>query len=305
MRATDGGPLSRTEQRNPRSAGIDRMATVDLLRLINAEDREVPLAVAGVLPELAVAVDLAVAALSGGHRIHYVGAGTSGRIAVLDAAELIPTFGLEPGRVQAHIAGGIPALTRPSEAAEDDEAAGVVAVGDVVAGDVVVGVTASGRTPYVRAALATARARGAATVLVSANPAAPIALVADVHVAPDTGPEVLTGSTRMKAGTAQKLVLNAFSTATMVRLGRTYSNLMTDMLASNDKLRDRQLRILAEATGAGIDDCRDSLRAAGGDAKLAVVMLIAGAARESARQALTAADGHVHVALSLLNGRHG
>jgi N-acetylmuramic acid 6-phosphate etherase len=304
MTATDGGPLSRTEQRNPRSAGIDRMSTVELLRLINAEDREVPLAVAGVLSELAVAVDLAVAALSGGHRIHYVGAGTSGRIAVLDAAELIPTFGLEPGRVEAHIAGGIPALTRPSEAAEDDEAAGVAAVDDVVAGDVVVGVTASGRTPYVRAALETARARGAATVLVSANPAAPIALVADVHVAPDTGPEVLTGSTRMKAGTAQKLVLNAFSTATMVRLGRTYSNLMTDMLASNDKLRDRQLRILAEATGADVPRCRDSLRAAGGDAKLALVMLIADSGPDGARQALAAADGRVHEALSLLNGHH-
>jgi N-acetylmuramic acid 6-phosphate etherase len=304
MTATDGGPLSRTEQRNPRSAGIDRMSTVELLRLINAEDREVPLAVAGVLPELAVAVDLAVAALSGGHRIHYVGAGTSGRIAVLDAAELIPTFGLEPGWVEAHIAGGIPALTRPSEAAEDNEAAGVAAVDDVVAGDVVVGVTASGRTPYVRAALATARARGAATVLVSANPAAPIALVADVHVAPDTGPEVLTGSTRMKAGTAQKLVLNAFSTATMVRLGRTYSNLMTDMLASNDKLRDRQLRILAEATGADVPRCRDSLRAAGGDAKLALVMLIADSGPDGARQALAAADGRVHEALSLLNGHH-
>ena len=305
MTATGGGPLSRTEQRNPRSAEIDRMPTADLLRLINAEDRAVPLAVAGVLPELAVAVDLAVAALSGGHRIHYVGAGTSGRIAVLDAAELIPTFGLEPGRVQAHIAGGIPALTHPSEAAEDDEAAGVTAAADVVAGDVVVGVTASGRTPYVRGALAAARAKGARTVLVSANPAAPIASVADVHVAPDTGPEVLTGSTRMKAGTAQKLVLNAFSTATMVRLGRTYSHFMTDMLASNDKLRDRRLRILAEATGAGADQCRDALHAAGGDAKLAVVMLIAGTACEPAQQALTAAHGHVHKALSLLNGHHG
>jgi N-acetylmuramic acid 6-phosphate etherase len=305
MTATDGGPLSRTEQRNPHSAEIDRMPTMDLLRLINAEDREVPVAVAGVLPELAVAVDLAVVALSGGHRIHYVGAGTSGRIAVLDAAELIPTFGLEPGRVQAHIAGGTPALTRPSEAAEDDEAGGMVAVADVVAGDLVVGVTASGRTPYVRAALAGARARGAATVLVSANPASPIASEADVHVAPDTGPEVLTGSTRMKAGTAQKLVLNAFSTATMVRLGRTYSNLMTDMLASNDKLRDRQLRILAEATGADVDQCRDALRAAGGDAKLAVVMLIAGAELDCAREALSEAHGHVHVALRSLDGHHG
>jgi N-acetylmuramic acid 6-phosphate etherase len=305
MTPAEGAPLARTEQRNPRSTAIDRMGTADLLALINAEDREVPVAVAGVLPELAVAVDLAVAALSGGHRIHYVGAGTSGRIAVLDAAELIPTFGLEPGRVVAHIAGGTHALTHPSEAAEDNEAGGRAAAADVVAGDLVVGVTASGRTPYVGAALATARAKGACTVLVSANPASPIGAAADVHVAPDTGPEVLTGSTRMKAGTAQKLVLNAFSTATMVRLGRTYSNLMTDMVASNDKLRDRQLRILAEATDADLDRCRQALDLAAGDAKVAVVMLIAGAGSDRARQLLAAARGHVHVALSMLNGRGG
>ncbi|MFI7541847.1 N-acetylmuramic acid 6-phosphate etherase [Actinoplanes sp. NPDC049599] len=303
MRAPDSRPLARTEQRNPRSTSIDRMGTAELLALINAEDRAVPDAVAGVLPELAVAVDLAVAALSGGHRIHYVGAGTSGRIAVLDAAELIPTFGVEPGRVVAHIAGGTHALTHPSEAAEDDEEAGRVAAGAVAAGDLVVGVTASGRTPYVRAALSVARGRGARTVLVSANPAAPIAALADVHVAPDTGPEVLTGSTRMKAGTAQKLVLNAFSTATMVRLGRTYSNLMTDMVASNDKLRDRQLRILAEATDADVARCRQALRLADGDAKVAVVMLIAGSGRERARQVLATARGHVHEALRLLNTR--
>jgi N-acetylmuramic acid 6-phosphate etherase len=297
-----GGTPGRTEDRNPRSVAIDRIPTLDVLRLINTEDRAVPDAVAEVLPELARAVDIAVETLSGGHRIHYVGAGTSGRIAVLDAAELIPTFGLEPGRVVAHIAGGTPALTNPSEAAEDDADAGVAVVGDVVAGDLVIGVTASGRTPYVRAALATARARGARTVLVSANPASPIGSAVDVHVAPDTGAEVLTGSTRMKAGTAQKLVLNALSTATMVRLGRTYSNFMTDMLANNDKLRERQLRILAEATGAGVDDCRRALVATGGDAKVAVVVLIAGASVDGARQALARASGHVHAALSTLNG---
>jgi N-acetylmuramic acid 6-phosphate etherase len=301
--AVDGAPPARTEERNPRSVAIDRVPTLDVLRMINAEDRSVPVAVAGVLPELALAVDLAVQALSGGHRIHYVGAGTSGRIAVLDAAELIPTFGLEPGRVVAHLAGGTHALTNPSEAAEDDEDAGVAVVGDVVAGDLVIGVTASGRTPYVRAALATARAKGARTVLVSANPASPIAPAVDVHVAPDTGPEVLTGSTRMKAGTAQKLVLNALSTATMVRLGRTYSNLMTDMLANNDKLRARQLRMLAEATGADVDHCRLALAGTGGDAKVAVVVLLAGASAERARQVLAEASGHVHVALRMLNGR--
>jgi N-acetylmuramic acid 6-phosphate etherase len=301
VRPVDEVPLSRTEQRNPRSSSIDRMPTLELLHLINAEDRQVPVAVADVLPELALAVDLAVTALAGGCRVHYFGAGTSGRIAVLDAAELIPTFGLEPGRVVAHIAGGTRALTLPSEAAEDDEEAGAAAAAEVAAGDVVVGVTASGRTPYVKAALGTARARGAATILVSANPASPIAAGVDVHVAPDTGPEVLTGSTRMKAGTAQKLILNAFSTATMVRLGRTYSNLMTDMLASNAKLRDRQLRILAEATGADQERCREALLDAGGDAKIAVVTLIAGTTAEAAGQALADTDGHVHQALRLLD----
>lgn len=295
-------PLSRTEQRNPRSSALDRMPVLDLLRLINDEDRTVPVAVADVLPSVAAAVELYVKALSSGGRVHYVGAGTSGRLAVIDAAELIPTFGIDPGRVVAHIAGGTHALTNPSEDAEDDEAAGVAAVSEVVAGDLVVGVTASGRTPYVRAALSIARTRGAATVLVSANPSSPMASIVDIHIAPDTGPEVLTGSTRMKAGTAQKLVLNALSTAAMVRLGRTYSNLMTDMLASNDKLRARQLRIVAEATGADVAACRAALRGSGGDARVAVLSLVAGASAERAREVLAAAGGHVHEALRLLNG---
>ncbi|GAA0485146.1 N-acetylmuramic acid 6-phosphate etherase [Paractinoplanes deccanensis] len=301
MRPVEEAPLARTEQRNPHSATIDQMSTPDLLRLINEEDSQVPAAVARVLPELAAAVELAVTALAAGHRVHYVGAGTSGRIAVLDAAELIPTFGLDPDRVVAHLAGGPRALTRPAEDAEDDEIAGAAIAGQVVEGDLVVGVTASGRTPYVRAALAASRACGARTVLVSANPASPIATGVDVHIAPDTGPEVLTGSTRMKAGTAQKLVLNAFSTATMVRLGRTYSNLMTDMLAGNAKLRDRRLRILAEATGADLESCREALEAAQGDAKVAVVTLIAGATTEAAGRALAEAGGHVHLALRHLD----
>jgi N-acetylmuramic acid 6-phosphate etherase len=303
MRPVGDPPPMPTEERNPRSASIDRMSTIELLRLINAEDRTVPVAVAAVLPQIAATVDLAVEALSGGHRVHYVGAGTSGRIAVLDAAELIPTFGLEPGRVVAHIAGGVAALTRSAEAAEDDEDAGTAVVEDVAAGDLVIGVTASGRTPYVRAALVTARAKGARTVLMSANPASTIASAVDVHVAPDTGAEVLTGSTRMKAGTAQKLVLNAFSTATMVRLGRTYSHFMTDMRAGNDKLRGRQLRILSEATGVDVERCGQTLGWAGGDAKVAVVALIAGASVDRARQALAEAGSHVHVALRILNGQ--
>ncbi|AEV84090.1 N-acetylmuramic acid-6-phosphate etherase [Actinoplanes sp. SE50] len=300
MRHVEEASLSRTEERNPRSTTMDRMSTLDLLCLINAEDRLVAPAVTAVLPELAAAVELAVSALTDGNRVHYFGAGTSGRIAVLDAAELIPTFGLAPDRVVAHLAGGLPALTRPAEDAEDDEFAGAAAATAVVAGDVGVGVTASGSTPYVRAALAQARAAGAKTVLISANPASPMAAEVDVHIAPDTGPEVLTGSTRMKAGTAQKMVLNAFSTATMVRLGRTWSNLMTDMLASNAKLRDRQIRILAEATGVSPASCETALQEADGDAKVALVALLADVGIDSAARALTTVDRNVHRALRLL-----
>jgi N-acetylmuramic acid 6-phosphate etherase len=285
---------------------IDRLSTVDVLRLINAEDSTVSGAVAAVLPQLARAVDLAVEALAGGHRMHYFGAGTSGRIAVLDAAELPPTYGLEPGRVMAHLAGGERALTRPSEGAEDNEEAGREAAADAVeAGDVAIGLTASGRTPYVGAALAAARMRRAATVLISANPEAPLGPGVDIHVAVDTGPEAVTGSTRMKAGTAQKLVLNALSTAVMVRLGRTYSNLMTDMVASNGKLRGRQLRMLAQATGADREACQDALRLAGGNTKVALVTLLTSAGTEPARAALADAGGRVHEALLNLDPAQG
>jgi N-acetylmuramic acid 6-phosphate etherase len=291
---------SPTEARNPRSATIDRLPTIEMLRLINAEDATVADAVAQALPALALAVDLAVVALSAGGRLHYFGAGTSGRLAVLDAAELRPTYGLEPGRVVAHIAGGTPALVEAAEGAEDDESTGYTTAVHVRAGDVAVGVSASGRTPFVGGALRASRAAGAHTVLVSANPEAPLASHADIHVAVDTGPEVITGSTRMKAGTAQKLVLNALSTAVMVRIGRTYSNLMTDMVASNAKLRERQIRIIEEATGCDTQACRAALARAGGDSKVALLSLLTAASVEDARAALRDADGVVHEALRRL-----
>jgi N-acetylmuramic acid 6-phosphate etherase len=289
-----------TEERNPRTTTIDTLSTLDVLRLINAEDATVPAAVSAALPSLAAAVDLGVAALSAGRRMHYFGAGTSGRLAVLDAAELRPTFGLEPERLVAHLAGGPAALTWPVEAAEDDAGGGAAAGATVEPGDLAIGVSASGRTPYVGGALRAARERGARTVLVSANPRAPLAALADVHVAVDTGPEVITGSTRMKAGTAQKLVLNSLSTALMIRLGRTYSNLMTDMVASNEKLRGRQVRMLAQATGAGLDACRRALARAGGDAKVALVTLLSTASAAQAARALHDAGGVVHTALQTL-----
>jgi N-acetylmuramic acid 6-phosphate etherase len=289
-----------TEARNPRTATIDQLPTIEMLRLINAEDATVADAVAKALPALAIAVDLAVEALSAGRRLHYFGAGTSGRLAVLDAAELRPTYGLEPGRVIAHIAGGPNALVNAAEGAEDDESTGYATAAGVGPGDVAVGVSASGRTPFVSGALRAARAAGAQTVLVSANPGAPLARSADVHVAVDTGPEVITGSTRMKAGTAAKLVLNALSTAVMVRMGRTYSNLMTDMVASNEKLRIRQVRIIEEATGRDADTCRTALLRAGGDSKVALLSLLTSVGVEDARAALHDADGVVHEALRRL-----
>ena len=208
-----------TEERNPATADIDAVPTVEVLRLLNAEDARVPAAVAAVLPALAEVVDETVRRLRAGGRVHYFGAGTSGRVAVMDAAELIPTFGLPPGVVVAHIAGGIQALTIPVEGAEDSAEGGAADAAEVTAGDVVVGLTASGRAPYVAGALRAARAVGAYTALVSANPDAALAGEADVHLGPDTGPEAIAGSTRLKAATAQKLILNGLSTAAMIALG--------------------------------------------------------------------------------------
>lgn len=289
-----------TEERNPATLDIDQLHTRDVLAAINDADQSVPLAVRAALPELARLVDAAVDALRTGGRVHYVGAGTSGRLAVLDAAEVPPTYAIEPDRFVAHHAGGLTALTSAVEGVEDDEALGAADLGDVGPADVVVGLTASGRTPYVRGALRAARMRGACTALVSSNPQAPLAGDADVHVCLDTGPEVITGSTRMKAGTAQKLVLHTFSTAVMVRLGRTHSNLMVSVTATNGKLRGRMLRILAEATGLDEERCTRALEAADGQVKTALVMLLADVPVDDARRALTDTDDVVHGALSRL-----
>jgi N-acetylmuramic acid 6-phosphate etherase len=289
-----------TEARHPSSVDLDLLPTGDLLRLINDEDALVAPAVAAALPALEAAVDLAVAALREGGSVHYFGAGTSGRIAAMDAAELPPTYGVEPDSVVAHHAGGAQALDAALEDVEDDVTSGAEAAGALAAGDVAVGLTASGRTPYVAGALREARRCGARTVLVSANPAAEAAAHADVHVCVETGPEVLAGSTRMKAGTAQKLVLNAFSTAVMVRLGHTYSGLMTGVVAKNTKLRGRMVGILAEASGRDLDTCARMLDDSGHVLKLALVRLLADADAERARTALDAADGVVRTALLLL-----
>ena len=289
--------VPRTEQRNPRTTGIDTVSAEDVLRLLNAEDATVPGAVASALPVLALVVEKVVDCVRAGGRVHYFGAGTSGRMAVLDAAEVVPTFGLG-GVFIAHHAGGSQALGTAVEDAEDDTELGAKDAGSVTAADVAVGITASGRTPYVAGALGVARLAGAVTVLISSNPIAPLAGLADYLVVADTGPEAIAGSTRLKAATAQKLLLNALSTAAMVRLGRTFSNLMVSLSGANAKLRARQLRILAEASGADEATCRSQLALCGGDLRLALLCLLSGLEPDAAAKALGAAGGSVRAALA-------
>lgn len=288
---------SPTEERNPRTLAIDTVDTVELLELINHEDQQVPGAVAATIPALAALVDAALDAVRAGGRVHYVGAGTSGRIGIIDAAELLPTFRLEDGVVTAHLAGGHPAIVRAAENVEDDAAAGARDLQSVTARDVVIGLAASGRTPYVAGALTRARDVGAVTALVTSNPGADLLGGVDHRIILDTGPEVLTGSTRMKSATAQKLVLHSFSTALMVRLGRTWSNLMVSMVATNQKLRARTVTILHQATGLARPACEALLTRADGDLKVALVMNLADTGPASARSALDAAGGIVRDAV--------
>ena len=289
-----------TEQRNPRTLAIDAVGTSEILQMVNNEDARVAGAVGVVIPELAKAVDAAVDAVRGGGRVHYFGAGTSGRLAVLDAAELLPTFRAPEGLVVAHHAGGMEALLRAVENVEDSEEGGAADAEAVTGQDLVIGLAASGSTPYVAGALKAARAAGATTVLVTSNPDAPLAPLADIVIAADTGPEVIAGSTRLKAGTAQKMILNAFSTTLMIKLGRTWSNLMVDLVATNNKLRGRMLRILAEATGADAAACEAALAEADGELKPALIHLLTGTPIAAARAALDAAHGRVATALAAL-----
>ncbi|HEY5249545.1 MAG TPA: N-acetylmuramic acid 6-phosphate etherase [Dermatophilaceae bacterium] len=292
-----------TEERHPGTLGLDSMGTLELLETLNDEDARVAPAVLKVLPELALAVDLAVARIRCGGVVHYFGAGTSGRLAVLDAAELMPTFNAPDGLFVAHHAGGVAALVKAVENVEDSAEVGAADASAVGPQDVVVGITASGRTPYVAGAFKVARARGALTVLVTANPAAELAGQVEHLLAVDTGPEVITGSTRLKAGTAQKLVLNAFSTAVMVQLGHTWSNLMVDMVATNAKLRGRVIRILREASGADEATARRAFELASGELKPALVSLLAGVDPDLARRSLEHHQGSVAMALQSLQSR--
>ena len=292
--------ITPTEQRNPRTLAIDAVGTTEILQLVNAEDARVAGAVRAAIPEIARAVDAAVEAVRSGGRVHYFGAGTSGRLAVLDAAELLPTFHTPADLVVAHHAGGMEALFRAVENVEDSEEGGAADAATVTELDLVIGLAASGSTPYVAGALRAARAAGATTALVTSNPTPPLAAYADIVIAADTGPEAIAGSTRLKAGTAQKMILNSFSTTLMIKLGRTWSNLMVDMVATNNKLRGRMLRILAEATGADPEACATALVEADGELKPALVHLLSGSPVSEAREALEEAGGRVAVALGRL-----
>lgn len=283
-----------TERRNPRTVDIDLASPEEIVDLINAEDRGVADAVAKEREAIAAAIVAVERAFRAGHRLLYLGAGTSGRLGVLDASECPPTFGTDPAMVVGLIAGGDRALRTPVEGAEDSPGHGADAVREqqVVAGDVVIGLAASGTTPFVRGALAEAKARGATTGLIACSPP-PEAMraVADILILPIVGPEVLTGSTRMKAGTAQKLVLNTITTGAMIRIGKSYGNLMVDLRATNAKLQDRAQRIVMETTGESREEAARLLERAGGIVKLAIVMHALAVDRDEAERLLDEAGG--------------
>ena len=294
-----------TELRNPRSTALDTKSTIEILRIINREDRKVAGSVARVIPQIARAVELAVAALAKGGRLVYLGAGTSGRLAVLDAAECIPTFGTE--QVVAVMAGAPGAMFRPSEVSEDDPKLGVRDLRRIKFSrrDVLVGISASGRTPYVVGGLRYAKRLGAGTVLLTANPAAEARPFAGVTIAPVVGPEVIAGSTRLKAGTAQKLVLNMVSTAAMVRLGRVFSNLMIQLQSTNTKLRKRAEGILMEATGVTAARARTALGRAGNQLPVALLMLAKAIEKDEAMALLQAGPTTAEVVRRVLAETRG
>ena len=288
-----------TEQRNPATTDIDTFSTLEMARVLNEQDATVAPAVARALPDIAESIDVIVDRIRQGGRLVYIGAGTSGRLGVLDASECPPTYNTPPELVVGLIAGGDHALRHPVENIEDRPEEGAAALRDInlTAKDVVIGIASSGRTPFVVGALAYAKELGAATISLANVENAVIAREADIAIAAVTGPEPVTGSTRMKAGTAQKMVLNMLSTGAMIRLGKTYGNLMVDVQPSNSKLRDRAIRIVTEATGLDRDAAVTRLQEAEGDVKTAIVMELMGISAAEARGRLDASDGVVRVAM--------
>jgi len=301
-----------TEKRNPRSREIDRMGVEPVLRIINREDGRVAEAVKREIPRIAKGVRMISAALKKGGRLVYVGAGTSGRLGVLDAAECPPTFGTDPSMVVAIMAGGRNAVFRSREGAEDraPEAAKALRAARVTGRDVVCGIAASVRTPFVAAALAAAKKKGAGTILVTTNPRSllrtrefsPLRKNADILISPDVGPEVVMGSTRMKSGTAQKMVLNMLTTGAMVSMGKVYENMMVDLKLNSRKLKERARRVLMISTGVSYATASKKLSAAGGHVKTAIVMIRTGVGKAGARRLLGRADGFVHRAIAAGSG---
>lgn len=276
----------RTEQSNPHSLNLDTFTTEQIVATLLNADATVASAVQAVAENIRNAADLMVETINAGGTVHYVGSGTSGRMGVLDAVELLPTFGVDSQIVTAHLAGGDKAMMMAVEGAEDDQKAGSDLVEAMKATDLIVGLSASGRTPFVKGAFEAGLGKGMKTILIATNPLAPLAPLATVGILPDTGPEVITGSTRLKAATAQKMILNTLSTTTMVRLGKTFSNLMVDMVPTNEKLRTRAVRIVTQATGACEHEARETLTQAEGAIRVTITSLISGCDVGVARKAL-------------------
>ncbi|AKA19117.1 N-acetylmuramic acid 6-phosphate etherase [Aeromonas hydrophila] len=284
-----------TETRNPASVEIDQLPTLEMLRVINQEDQQVALAVSQLLPEITRAVDAIAAAFGKGGRLVYIGAGTSGRLGILDASECPPTYGVSAEQVVGLIAGGHKAILQAVENAEDDAELGAQDLKNIqfCANDVLVGIAASGRTPYVLGAIAHARTVGATVCSISCNPGSPLAQAADISMVAVVGPEIVTGSSRMKAGTAQKLILNMLSTGAMIRTGKVYGNLMVDVEATNAKLVERQKRIVMEATDCERAVAERALAQADNHCKTAIVMILAGLTADEARTRLQSSNGFI------------
>ena len=288
-----------TEQRNPNSMNVDCLSALEIVQLMNEEDKQVPLAIEKCLPQIAQAVECIVAAFQQGGRLVYIGAGTSGRLGVLDASECPPTFGVSPEMVKGIIAGGERALRHPIEGAEDSKAQAVVDLQTIQfsSKDVLVGIAASGRTPYVIGALEYAKSLGSVTVSIASNPNSAMANIVDIAIDTVVGPEVLTGSSRLKSGTAQKLVLNMLTTASMILMGKCYQNLMVDVQASNEKLKARAIRIVMQATDCDKALAEETLKQADQNAKLAIMMILSGLDRSQAEALLEKHHGKLQLAL--------
>ena len=288
-----------TEQRNPNSMNVDSLSALEIVQLMNEEDKQVPLAIEKCLPQIAQAVERIVAAFQQGGRLVYIGAGTSGRLGVLDASECPPTFGVSPEMVKGIIAGGERALRHPIEGAEDSKTQAVVDLQTIhfSSQDVLVGIAASGRTPYVIGALEYAKSLGSVTVSIASNPNSAMANIVDIAIDTVVGPEVLTGSSRLKSGTAQKLVLNMLTTASMILMGKCYQNLMVDVQASNEKLKARAIRIVMQATDCDKALAEEILKQADQNAKLAIMMLLSGLDRAQAEALLEKHHGKLQLAL--------